>query len=60
MAVNRTLFEGTVDEKTVYLGPWEVVGTDHRRVLWAGSYQLERLEQFCMFVNNRFFVAIGV
>ncbi|ETS87702.1 hypothetical protein PFICI_01530 [Pestalotiopsis fici W106-1] len=41
-----TLFEGTSDEKTVYLGPWEVVGTESRRVLWQCSYQLERLEHF--------------
>ncbi|KAK9770714.1 hypothetical protein AB5N19_00277 [Seiridium cardinale] len=40
------LFEGTADEKAVYLGPWEVVGTEHRRVLWQCSYQLERLEHF--------------
>ncbi|KAH6660249.1 hypothetical protein BKA67DRAFT_45849 [Truncatella angustata] len=41
-----TLFEGTSDEKIIYLGPWEVVGTEHRRILWQGSYQLERLEHF--------------
>ncbi|KAH8675300.1 hypothetical protein BX600DRAFT_507549 [Xylariales sp. PMI_506] len=40
------LFEGTSDERTVYLGPWEVVGNEHRRVLWRGSYQYERLEHF--------------
>lgn len=40
------LFEGTPGEKTIYLGPWEVVGTENRRVLWHGSYQLERLEHF--------------
>lgn len=41
-----TLFEGTPDEKTIYLGPWEIVGSEHRRVLWQGSYQAERLEHF--------------
>ncbi|KAI0162472.1 hypothetical protein BJ166DRAFT_612248 [Pestalotiopsis sp. NC0098] len=40
------LFEGTPDEKVICLGPWEVVGTENRRVLWQGSYQLERLEHF--------------
>jgi hypothetical protein len=40
------LFEGTADEKTIYLGPWEVVGNEHRRILWQCSYQLERLEHF--------------
>ncbi|ORY66470.1 uncharacterized protein BCR38DRAFT_180905 [Pseudomassariella vexata] len=40
------LFEGTADERTVYLGPWEVVGNEHRRIVWQGSYQLERLEHF--------------
>ncbi|KAK7924533.1 hypothetical protein PG985_006587 [Apiospora marii] len=40
------LFEGLPEEKTVYLGPWEVVGSEHRRVLWRCSYQLELLEHF--------------
>ncbi|KAI1845639.1 hypothetical protein JX265_005329 [Neoarthrinium moseri] len=40
------LFEGTAEERTIYLGPWEVVGHDHRRILWQCSYQLERLEHF--------------
>ncbi|KAK6843223.1 hypothetical protein PG987_004083 [Apiospora arundinis] len=42
------LFEGLPEEKTVYLGPWEVVGSEHRRVVWRCSYQLELLEHFCM------------
>ncbi|KAF3014274.1 hypothetical protein E8E14_011321 [Neopestalotiopsis sp. 37M] len=42
-----TLFEGTANEKIVYLGPWEVFGSEGgRRVLWQCSYQLEHLEHF--------------
>ncbi|KAK8873164.1 acetate kinase [Apiospora arundinis] len=40
------LFEGLPEEKTVYLGPWEVVGSEHRRIVWRCSYQLELLEHF--------------
>ncbi|KAJ1326785.1 acetate kinase [Microdochium nivale] len=40
------LFEGTAEEKTIYLGPWEVVGNEERRALWQCSYQMERLEHF--------------
>ncbi|EMT66708.1 hypothetical protein FOC4_g10003040 [Fusarium odoratissimum] len=36
----------TPDERVVYLGPWEVVGSEQRRVLWQGSYQNELLEHF--------------
>lgn len=46
--VFRTLFEGTSREIAVYLGPWEVVGTDTRRVAWQCNYQGETLEQFRM------------
>ncbi|PSR90434.1 hypothetical protein BD289DRAFT_452352 [Coniella lustricola] len=41
-----TLFEGTSREIAVYLGPWEIVGTDTRRVAWQCNYQGETLEQF--------------
>ncbi|WDK18832.1 hypothetical protein CGRA01v4_10119 [Colletotrichum graminicola] len=41
-----TLFENTPNERTVYLGPWEVVGSEQRRVLWQCSYQSELLEHF--------------
>ena len=44
--INSTLFENTINERTVYLGPWEIVGSEQRRVLWQCSYQMERLEQF--------------
>ncbi|KAF7556611.1 hypothetical protein G7046_g6267 [Stylonectria norvegica] len=40
------LFQDTPDERTVYLGPWEVVGSEQRRVLWQGSYQHELLEHY--------------
>ncbi|GKT39970.1 uncharacterized protein ColSpa_00151 [Colletotrichum spaethianum] len=40
------LFENTPNERTVYLGPWEVVGSEQRRVLWQCSYQSELLEHF--------------
>ncbi|POR36491.1 Uncharacterized protein TPAR_03317 [Tolypocladium paradoxum] len=36
----------TPDERTVYLGPWEVVGSEQRRVLWPCSYQNELLEHY--------------
>jgi hypothetical protein len=41
------LFQDTPDERVVYLGPWEVVGSEQRRVLWQGSYQNELLEHYC-------------
>ncbi|TWU75415.1 hypothetical protein ED733_003308 [Metarhizium rileyi] len=41
-----TLFQDTPDEHTVYLGPWEVVGSEQRRVLWQCSYQNELLEHY--------------
>lgn len=41
-----TLFERTPHERTVYLGPWEVLEGDTRRVVWQSSYQGEILEQF--------------
>ncbi|KAJ0121484.1 hypothetical protein J7T55_008648 [Diaporthe amygdali] len=41
-----TLFERTPHERTVYLGPWEVIEGDTRRVVWQSSYQGETLEQF--------------
>ncbi|KAF3764770.1 hypothetical protein M406DRAFT_260056, partial [Cryphonectria parasitica EP155] len=43
---SSTLFEGTVDERAVYLGPWEVIESDPRRVAWQCSHQGETLEQF--------------
>jgi hypothetical protein len=44
--VQRILYEQTPNETTVYLGPWEVVGTDPPRVVWQCSYQGEVLEHF--------------
>ncbi|TFB06162.1 hypothetical protein CCMA1212_002303 [Trichoderma ghanense] len=41
-----TLFQDTPNERTVYLGPWEVVGSEHRRIRWQCSYQSELLEHF--------------
>ncbi|KAL7784736.1 Acetokinase family domain-containing protein [Trichoderma afarasin] len=41
-----TLFQDTPDERTVYLGPWEVVGSEQRRIRWQCSYQSELLEHF--------------
>ncbi|GAB0132356.1 hypothetical protein EsDP_00000796 [Epichloe bromicola] len=41
-----TLFPETPDEHTVYLGPWEVIGSEQRRVLWQCSYQNELLEHY--------------
>lgn len=48
-SANRILFQDTPDERTVYLGPWEVVGSEQRRVLWQCSYQNECLEHYRMF-----------
>ncbi|KAK0612952.1 Acetokinase family-domain-containing protein [Bombardia bombarda] len=33
-------------ERTLYLGPWEIVGTSSRRIVWQCSYQGEVLEHF--------------
>lgn len=44
-----TLFERTPHERTVYLGPWEVIEGETRRVVWQSSYQGEILEQFRTF-----------
>ncbi|KAI6379100.1 hypothetical protein MCOR25_002080 [Pyricularia grisea] len=43
-----TLFQQTVDEITVYLGPWEIesAGPDHRRLSWQCSYEGEVLEHY--------------
>lgn len=41
-----TLFERTPHERTVYLGPWEVIEGETRRVVWQSSYKGEILEQF--------------
>ncbi|KAH7326676.1 hypothetical protein B0I35DRAFT_475301 [Stachybotrys elegans] len=41
-----TLFPDTLDEITIYLGPWEVVGSEQRRVRWQCTYQDELLEHF--------------
>ncbi|KAM7190363.1 hypothetical protein V8F20_009758 [Naviculisporaceae sp. PSN 640] len=40
------LYEHTPNETTVYLGPWEIVGANPRRVVWQCSYQGEVLEHF--------------
>ncbi|KAL9484366.1 hypothetical protein ACSS6W_003155 [Trichoderma asperelloides] len=40
------LFQDTPEERTVYLGPWEVVGSEQRRIRWQCSYQSELLEHF--------------
>ncbi|KAK4456967.1 hypothetical protein QBC42DRAFT_47512 [Cladorrhinum samala] len=40
------LYERTPNEITVYLGPWEIVETNSRRVVWQCSYQGETLEHF--------------
>jgi len=31
----------------VFLGPWEIVSTESRRVVWQCSYAGEVLEHFC-------------
>lgn len=41
-----TLFERTASELTIYLGPWEVVESETRQVVWQCNYQGETLEQF--------------
>jgi hypothetical protein len=40
------VFKCTIDEKTIYLGPWEIVETEPRRIVWQCSYHHERLEHF--------------
>ncbi|KAL2178585.1 uncharacterized protein P884DRAFT_118314 [Thermothelomyces heterothallicus CBS 202.75] len=40
------LFERTPNEMIVYLGPWEIVGSNPRRLLWQCSYAGEVLEHF--------------
>jgi hypothetical protein len=40
------LFENTAQERTVYLGPWNLAGSEHRRIIWQCSYQMEQLEHF--------------
>ncbi|KAL6690327.1 Acetokinase family domain-containing protein [Trichoderma pleuroticola] len=45
-STSETLFQDTPDERTVYLGPWEVVGSEQRRIRWQCSYQSELLEHF--------------
>jgi hypothetical protein len=37
---------------TVYLGPWEIVGANPRRLLWQCSYAGEVLEHFRTFVSR--------
>ncbi|KAK4250503.1 Acetokinase family-domain-containing protein [Corynascus novoguineensis] len=44
--LSRKLFERTPNEMTVYLGPWEIVGSNPRRLLWQCSYAGEVLEHF--------------
>lgn len=46
MSLPSRLFEGTSNELTVYLGPWNVVDSDPRRVVWQCSYEGETLEQY--------------
>ncbi|KAK1828246.1 Acetokinase family-domain-containing protein [Podospora conica] len=40
------LYNQCPDETTVFLGPWEVVNTEPRRVVWQCSYAGEVLEHF--------------
>lgn len=40
------LYERTPNETTVFLGPWEVINTEPRRVVWQCSYAGEVLEHF--------------
>ncbi|KAK4162090.1 hypothetical protein QBC43DRAFT_87346 [Cladorrhinum sp. PSN259] len=40
------LYERTPNEVTVYLGPWQLVETNPRRIVWQCSYQGETLEHF--------------
>ncbi|KAK3330325.1 hypothetical protein B0H66DRAFT_57212 [Apodospora peruviana] len=40
------LYEHTPNETTVYLGPWEIAGSNPPRVVWQCSYQGEVLEHF--------------
>lgn len=44
--LRSTLFERTSNELTIYLGPWEVVESETRQVVWQCNYQGETLEQF--------------
>ncbi|KAK4040538.1 Acetokinase family-domain-containing protein [Parachaetomium inaequale] len=44
--LSRKLFDRTPNELTVYLGPWEIVGANPRRLLWQCSYAGEVLEHF--------------
>ncbi|KAH6854409.1 Acetokinase family-domain-containing protein [Chaetomium sp. MPI-CAGE-AT-0009] len=44
--LSRKLFDRTPNEMTVYLGPWEIVGANPRRLLWQCSYAGEVLEHF--------------
>lgn len=41
-----TLFAGTAEETTVYLGPWELCDGDPRRVVWQCSYEGDVLQHF--------------
>ncbi|KAL2256683.1 hypothetical protein VTK26DRAFT_1309 [Humicola hyalothermophila] len=40
------LFERTASETTVYLGPWEIVGANPRKLVWQCSYAGQVLEHF--------------
>ncbi|KAK0633375.1 Acetokinase family-domain-containing protein [Immersiella caudata] len=40
------LYERTANETTVFLGPWDVVSAESRRVVWRCSYAGEVLEHF--------------
>jgi hypothetical protein len=44
--LGSTLYPDTPNPVTVYLGPWEILGSEERRVVWQCSYQGEVLEHF--------------
>ncbi len=47
--VTSVLFENTDHEDTIYLGPWEVIGSEPRRVRWQCAYQGDVLEHYCTY-----------
>jgi hypothetical protein len=51
---SRTLYEQTPQESTIYLGPWEVIGTDPTRVVWQCSYEGEVLEHYRTFFTKHY------
>ena len=46
MSLRSKLYERCPNETTVFLGPWEVINTEPRRVVWQCSYAGEVLEHF--------------